>query len=109
MTAKEILAGVGVLLEELPPAELEEFVGELARAQAIASLRVLRAPLSRPSDPAPRLLTVEDVAAMFRISEANVYARAKTDLRVAAVDVGPGQLRFDAGKLERFIEARRRS
>lgn len=43
------------------------------------------------------------------ISEASVYARAKTDPRAAAVDVGPGQLRFDGGKLDRFIEARRRA
>jgi hypothetical protein len=34
--------------------------------------------------------------------------RAKTDLKAAAVDVGPGQLRFGSGKVERFIEARRR-
>jgi hypothetical protein len=36
------------------------------------------------------------------------YRLAKTALQSAAVEVGPGTLRFDPVRLAKFIEARRR-
>jgi hypothetical protein len=50
----------------------------------------------------------EQVADRLQVSEAQVYRFAKTALRSAAVEVGPGTLRFDPDRLARFIEARRR-
>ncbi len=54
------------------------------------------------------LLTAEQARVGFKVSEAQVYRLAKTALRSAAVEVGPGTLRFDPDRLARFIEVRRR-
>ncbi len=100
-------AAVIALAEQTPVEALPELVGRLAQAQALAALRLATA--TRQTERVENsLLTVEEVAGLLRISEANVYARAKTDLRGAAVDVGAGQLRFDRARVHRFIDARRR-
>jgi len=54
------------------------------------------------------LLTSEQVAEILGVSVEQVYRLAKGQLRAAAVEVGEGTLRFDVGRVERFIEARRR-
>jgi predicted DNA-binding transcriptional regulator AlpA len=104
----EVYAGLSALAQELPLEDLSELVGELARAQAIASLRYSGSE-DRQKRTEGGLLTVEQVAARLGgISEAQVYRLAKTGLRSAAVDVGEGTLRFDPARVDRFIEARRR-
>ena len=100
-----VIAEVGRLAAELPLDELPELFAGLERSRWIAQLRVgSRAAL--PSPQRRRLLTVAEVAELLRISETNVYQRAKTDLRSAALNVGPGQLRFDADRVDRFLAAR---
>ncbi len=96
------------LAEQIPLEELPEFVGVLAHAQSLATLRLMGQGGQTNPPASASLLTAEEVATALRISEANVYARAKTDLKAAAVDVGPGQLRFDRDSIDRFINARRR-
>jgi len=105
----DVFAAVETLAAELPLEEIPDLVGQLARAQAVTALRLSQAASGSKTEPDRPLLTVEELAAKLRISEQNVYARAKTDLRSAAVDVGSGQLRFDADRINRFVEARRRS
>lgn len=106
--APEFAAVVG-LVETAPLDLLPELVGRLAQAQALAALRLASGARQEPTGRGEALLTVEEVAALLRVSEANVYSRAKTDLRASAVDVGPGQLRFDARRISRFVESRRRA
>jgi Helix-turn-helix domain len=101
-------ADVIALAEQIPLEELPEFVGALAQAQSLATLRLMGQGSQANPPASASLLTAEEVATALRISEANVYARAKTDLKAAAVDVGPGQLRFDRDSIGRFINARRR-
>lgn len=95
-------------LEDLP-AIAALMAGAAARVDRDISLRLAAAARTVPAAILRPLLTVPDVSRLLRISPGEVYRRAKTDLKPATVDVGPGQLRFDAGKVERFIEARRRS
>jgi len=105
----EVYAALVALAEELPLEDLPELTGELARTQAIASLRYSNS-RSREKRAEGGLLTVEQVAARLGgISEAQVYRLAKTGLRAAAVDVGEGTLRFDPARIDKFIEARRRA
>ena len=100
---------VVALAEQTPLSALLELIGRLAHAQAVATLRLTSAGCQQPSAGVRPLLTVVEVAARLRVSEANVYARAKTDLRSATVELGPGQLRFDSERLSRFVETRRRA
>jgi hypothetical protein len=94
------------LAGEIAVEEIPGFFAELERAGWTARLR-LQAPAalsgSRP------LLTVEETARLLGgISEAQVYRMAKGALRSAAINVGEGTLRFDAERMDRFIDARRR-
>lgn len=95
------------LAAELPLEDLPELFAGLERARWVAQLRVGGGTAGQAITVRP-LLTADQVGERLGISEPNVYRRAKTDLRHAAVEVGPGQLRFDADAIERFIEARRR-
>jgi len=105
----EVYTDLSALAQELPLEDLPELAGELARAQAVASLRYSRSGVLQKHAEGG-LLTVEQVAARLGgISEAQVYRLAKTGLRSAAVDVGEGTLRFDPARVDRFIEARRRA
>jgi hypothetical protein len=86
---------------------LPEFLAEVERAKWTARLRIAaaRPPATGWREP---LLTAEQVAGRLQVSEAQVYRLAKTALRSAAVEVGPGTLRFDPDRLARFIGSRRR-
>lgn len=102
------LASVLSMAQEMPVEALPALIGRLAEAQALAALRLGSAGRQEPPPAVETLMTAEEVAAMLRISLANVYARARRDLRPAAVEIGPGQLRFDRESLRRLVNARRR-
>jgi hypothetical protein len=104
--AAAVYAGLARLAEAIPSEDLPGFFGELERARWTAQLRLQAA--ASPGSPRP-LLTVEEISRLLGgVSEAQVYRMAKGALRSAAVDVGEGTLRFDPGRVDRFIEARRR-
>jgi phytoene/squalene synthetase len=104
---KQLYAALRDLADVVSAADLPEFLAEIEQAKWTAQLRVaaVRPPATGEREP---LLTAEQVAARLQVSEAQVYRLAKTALRSAAVEVGPGTLRFHPDRLARFIEARRR-
>jgi hypothetical protein len=104
---QQLYAALRDLAAEVSAGELPEFLAEVERARWTAQLRVGAV---RPLATGGResLLTAEQVADWLQVSEAQVYRLAKTALRSAAVEFGPGTLRFDSARLARFIEGRRR-
>lgn len=88
--------------------DLPNLLGWAARLRGILALR-LEERGQTPSAAAGRpegLLTVPEVAKLLRISEGKVYTRAKGDLKPAAVELGPGTLRFSPERIRQFIDAR---
>jgi predicted DNA-binding transcriptional regulator AlpA len=104
---EQVYAALRNLAAEMSAGDLPEFLAEIERAKWSALLRIeaVRPPAAGRREP---LLTAEQVAGRLQVSEAQVYRLAKTALRPAAVEIGPGTLRFDPDRLARFIEARRR-
>jgi hypothetical protein len=102
---EQLYAALRDFAAEVSAGDLPEFLAELERAKWTARLRVaaVRQPATGGREP---LLTAEQVAARLQVSEAQVYRLAKAALRSAAVEVGPGTLRFDPDRLARFIEAK---
>jgi predicted DNA-binding transcriptional regulator AlpA len=97
------------LAEQIPLEQAHVLAAALADADVVLRLRISgRAAQEVPPAPPSGLLTADVVASRLSISRANVYRRAKGDLRHAVVEVGPGQVRFDAAEIERFIRSRRR-
>ncbi len=88
-------------------AELPEFLADVERAKWTVQLRLATVSPPATAEREP-LLTAEQAAGRLQVSEGLVYRLAKTALRSAAVEVGPGTLRFDPDRLARFIEGRRR-
>jgi helix-turn-helix protein len=105
----ELLRGLEVLAGGLPTGSLPDLFAGLERVRWAARLR-LQAP-SAASEPPPRreLMTADQAAEYLAISRSDVYRRSRTDLRSTAVQMGPGQLRFEPEALDRIIRARRRS
>jgi predicted DNA-binding transcriptional regulator AlpA len=92
-------------LEKLP--ELAgEIAGWAARIDRGISLRLSAASAAKPPAEPEKLLTAGQVADVLGISEGEVYRRSKSDLKPAAVQLGPGTLRFSAAGIQRFIRAR---
>jgi hypothetical protein len=105
---EQLYAALRDLAAEVSAGDLPEFLAEVERAKWTARLRIaaVRLPATGGREP---LLTVEQVAGRLQVSEAQVYRLAKTALRSAAVEIGPGTLRFDPDRLARFIDSRRRN
>jgi len=92
---------------EISEESLPDLFAGIERVRWMSQRRISAAPPA-PSRPAA-LLTADQVATRLGgVSRAQVYRLAKTALRSAVVDVGEGTLRFDADRLARFIESRRR-
>lgn len=108
----ELLAALEGIAAEIPIEALPGFFAGLELARWRARLRVLEGEREASGAAAtaapPALLRAEQVAGRLNISKADVYRRAKSDLRSTVVDVGPGQVRFDPAQLDRFIRSRRR-
>jgi predicted DNA-binding transcriptional regulator AlpA len=104
-----LLPDLHALASEIPLEQAHVLAAALADADVVLRLRIAgRASQAVDAAPPGGLLTAEDVAARLSVSKANVYRRAKTDLRQAAREIGPGQVRFDPAEVERFIRSRRR-
>jgi predicted DNA-binding transcriptional regulator AlpA len=104
------LATIEQAVQECSLPELPELVSQVAATAArVACLTTLRLAGSTadktPAQP-ERLLTAAEVADVLRISESELYRRAKTDLKSASVVLGPGSLRFDPERVRRFIRSR---
>ena len=98
------------IVEECPPDALPDLLGELARAQAVASLRLFEngqtakppAPDIRP----PRKLIDANAAAKLLGTRVRwLYDRA--DELPFTRRLGPRTLRFDEAALRRWLETRR--
>lgn len=102
----ERLAELERALAELPAEEIRALIGELARLQAVASLRLIAAAgngAARPADNQPdELLDVEEAARRLGTSEDFLYRKKDLPFRVR---VGK-RLRFSAQGLERYIRLR---
>jgi predicted DNA-binding transcriptional regulator AlpA len=92
---------------DLSTDELPVLLGSLEEAKQRLELRVHQA-AAGPTTAGNRLLTVQEVAEALQVSEQQVYRWAKTLLKPAAVDLGPGTLRFEPTRVRRIIESRRR-
>lgn len=105
----ETLRALEGALPDLPPADLMDLAGAAARLAALAGAELSRrASLARPGPGSPpRLLVAKEVADLLRLSPSEVYRRAKTDLKPATINLGPGTLRFDPRGIEKFIASRR--
>lgn len=111
----EVVARLEELVRDLPVESLPDLAGDLERVSWKAKLRIQVVQVAPQAAPGPSraaqeggLLTAQDVAMRLSISASSVYRMAKAELAAVAVQVGPGQLRFDAARLERFLSSRRR-
>jgi len=100
------LAAIEQAIRETPAEGLPDLAAGLAGLSARVSLRLAGNPAARSPAGPERLLTAGEVAEVLRISEGSVYARARQDLKPAAVQLGPGTLRFSSSGIQRFIRAR---
>jgi len=104
MTWREDLRAI---LGEVPADELPNVIGELARAQAVAQLR-LSAPRSRgkaPTPPAPdRQLTATEAAERLRMSAK--WVRRYGD-QLGASHLSPRAVRYSERAIQRYLEAKR--
>lgn len=97
-------AELKALIERIPDAEMEEAVGELARAQAIVALRA-RGPIAPAGDNGLRHFKAEEVAELLGVDVTWVYRNKK---KLGAVSLADGgAVRFPEAKLRRFLERRR--
>ncbi len=105
----DLLRGLEALVAELPTGSLPELFAGLERVRWTAKLRLQAPPPAGEPSLRRGLMTAEQAAEYLAISRSDVYRRSKRDLRSAAVEMGPGQLRFDPEALDRIVRARRRS
>jgi len=103
-----LLRGLEAIAAELPVESLPDLFAGLERVRWTATLRLRASPAVAEPPVRRGLITVEQAAEYLAISRSDVYRRSKTDLRPAAVEMGPGQLRFDPEALDRIVRARRR-
>lgn len=97
------------VVEVVPDDELADLVGELARLEALARVRLSHdiAPPGAGERAAPedRYLKAEDVADRLRVSKQWVHGH-RTEL--GGVKLSEGCLRFRERDVERYLDARRR-
>jgi excisionase family DNA binding protein len=107
MTAREITATLERALESIPPEELPLLIGELARLQAEASVRLTSGAANGRRDRTPEapdeLLDVEEAARRLSLSCDHLYRHAKE--LPFTVRIGR-RLRFSAKGIERYIRQR---
>lgn len=107
----ESFASLERVARECSVEDLPELAGQVAgwaaRVDRLISFRIAVAGRSAAADAALEpLLTVPEVAKLLRISEGEVYRRAKTDLKPSTTELGPGSLRWSPERLRQFIDAR---
>jgi predicted DNA-binding transcriptional regulator AlpA len=105
-TGEDPLAAIERTIETSELAALPALAAALAGLSARLALRLAGNTAARPPAGPERLLTVAETAEILRISEGSIYARAKRDLKHAAVQLGPGTVRFSAAGIEKFIRSR---
>ena len=98
------------IVEECPPDALPELLGELARAQAVATLRLSEngRSLERPApdiQPKGELIDANAAAKILGTNIRWLYDRAD-DLPFTR-RIGPRTLRFDEAGIRRWLETRR--
>ncbi len=96
------------MLSECSPEGLPDLIGELSRAEAIASVRLHD---NGPASPAPdiqppaNLIDVKAAAKLMGISKHSLYRRHPT--LPFTRKLSPMTLRFDVDHLHRWLEKRR--
>ncbi len=107
MTAREITDTLERALEAIPPEELPLLIGELARLQAEASVRLTSGAANGGCDRTPealdKLLDVEEAARRLSLSCDHLYRHAKE--LPFTVRIGR-RLRFSAKGIEHYIRQR---
>lgn len=91
------LAQLEAALVDLPLERLPAAVGEIARVQAVLTLRLSSAAGAREPD---RLVGIDEAARLLSIDEGTLYRKAKS--LPFTVRLGR-QLRFSAAGLDRYI------
>jgi predicted DNA-binding transcriptional regulator AlpA len=102
----ESLATIERAIQASPLEELPSLAAALAGLSARIALRLTGNPACRPLAEPQKLLSAAEVAEVLRISEGEVYRRSRSDLKPSAVVLGPGTLRFDPARLQKFIRSR---
>ncbi len=106
MTAREITDTLARALEAIPPEELPLLIGELARLQAEASVRLTSGAANRRRDRTPEapdvLLGVEEAARRLGSSPDYLYRSKDLPFRER---IGR-RVRFSAKGIERYIRQR---
>ncbi len=98
-------------VENLPPEQLPELLGQVARLEAVLRLRLNHQPLANGSEVPPaktgpdRLLTPQDVSKILQRSVRYVYDHA--DEWPFTRRLGTRTIRFDSEGFDRWLERQR--
>ncbi len=93
------------IVEECPPDALPDLLGELARAQALAQVRLQPPTTNGPRPPeVGEYLTADELAAKLRVRPKWCYEHADD---LGAVRLSTGCVRFPVRAVMRLIQARK--
>ncbi len=100
-TALHWRAQLEALIEAVPPDQLCDLAGELAKYQARVILSLNSPPQPAPNGPVDRQLTVAEVADLLAVSRNWVYQNRK---KLGGVKLG-GSVRFPSRLVRRYLAA----
>ncbi len=92
------------ILEEIPPSEIPDVLGELARATVVVQLRLQQPTQNGTAPKFDQYLTVEEVADRLKVGTKWVYEHAD---QLGGVHLSTRAVRFPQRAVQRYLAAHR--